>query len=379
MRITKSLSKKQSNNETSPLRIYELESIRGIAALLVVFFHMPNWNPLLPKVSIFRNFYLMVPLFFVLSGFVIYKAYANKIQSAMQLLRFQFLRFGRLYPIHLLFLFAFLSFELTRWYAWSYGVDDGAPTPFVRNSITNFVYNLLLVHAVVQSGMKALSFNDPAWSISVEFYTYLVFGLIVLFVRRRAKIIVFLLLALGSCLWLVIKPVALSLHSCFAGFFIGCCTAWLSEKITLKLPHYVITLVVLLLIFFLKVNNNPIPITIYLLSAVLVLTILWSKDSYVCKILRLRFFVWLGTISYSVYMSHAAVLWICGQFYWRILMKYPEIYPDVTFQTPLPIWLVILTYFVDIIIVLLVSYLTYQFIEKPWRERSRRVFRSDIN
>jgi len=378
MKITKSLSKKLSNNETSISRIYELESIRGFAALLVVLYHMPYWNPLLPHVSIFRNFYLMVPLFFVLSGFVIYKAYANKIQSAMQLLRFQFLRFGRLYPVHLLFLFAFLLIELTRWYAWSYGVDDGGPTPFVRNSMKNFVYNLLLVQAIVQSGMDAFSFNDPAWSISLEFYTYLVFGLIVLFVRR-IKIIVFLLVALAACVLLVIKPEPVSIISCFAGFFIGCCTAWLSEKITLKLPHYVITLVVLLLIFFLLLNNNTIPITIYLLSAALVLSVLWSQDSYVCKILRLRFFVWLGTISYSVYMSHAAILWVCGQFFWRTIIKYPCIYADPTFKTPLPTWLIILTYFVCIIIVLLVSHLTYNLIEKTWRERSRRVFRSDIN
>jgi len=50
----------------------ELDSIRGIAALLVVFEHIPNWNESFFNFVIFRNGYLMVELFFVLSGFVIF-------------------------------------------------------------------------------------------------------------------------------------------------------------------------------------------------------------------------------------------------------------------------------------------------------------------
>ncbi len=86
------------------IKIEELESIRGLAALLIVFHHIPKWNPILDT-KIINNGYLMVELFFVLSGFVIFSAYANKIGDKRDLLRFQFLRFGRLYPVHLLFLF----------------------------------------------------------------------------------------------------------------------------------------------------------------------------------------------------------------------------------------------------------------------------------
>jgi peptidoglycan/LPS O-acetylase OafA/YrhL len=55
-------------------KIEELESIRGLAALLVVFFHIPIENSYL-DIGIIKNGYLMVDLFFVLSGFVIYNSY----------------------------------------------------------------------------------------------------------------------------------------------------------------------------------------------------------------------------------------------------------------------------------------------------------------
>ena len=53
-------------------KIYELESMRGLAALLVVFYHLPKWNPIL-DIKIINNGYLMVELFFVISGLDVYK------------------------------------------------------------------------------------------------------------------------------------------------------------------------------------------------------------------------------------------------------------------------------------------------------------------
>lgn len=71
----------------SQSRIEELESIRGLASLLVVFFHIPKWNALL-NIAIINNGYLMVDLFFVLSGYVIHSSYAGKIMNKINLFRF---------------------------------------------------------------------------------------------------------------------------------------------------------------------------------------------------------------------------------------------------------------------------------------------------
>ena len=78
----------------------ELESIRGIAAILVVLLHISETyiNEILITTFI-NNLALMVPVFFVLSGFVIHNAYEKKLSTIKIFFEFQFLRFGRLFPI----------------------------------------------------------------------------------------------------------------------------------------------------------------------------------------------------------------------------------------------------------------------------------------
>src|ERR1700730_11037304 len=98
-------------------KIEELESIRGIAAVLVVLFHMPTWNPWLTDIRFIRNSYYMVDLFFVLSGFVMSLNYGDRLHSVRDLARFQFLRLGRLYPVHLLFLLIAVGTAASSWIA----------------------------------------------------------------------------------------------------------------------------------------------------------------------------------------------------------------------------------------------------------------------
>ena len=93
------------------------KSIRGIAALLVVLFHMPFWNSTIYDTHIIRNSYYMVDLFFVLSGFVMFLNYGERLRSAKDLARFQLLRIGRLYPVHLLFLLIALLAAVGKWFA----------------------------------------------------------------------------------------------------------------------------------------------------------------------------------------------------------------------------------------------------------------------
>lgn len=130
-------------------KIDELESIRGLAALLVVFFHLPKWHPLLDN-GLINNSYLMVELFFVLSGFVIFNAYGENIQTKQALLRFQFLRFGRLYPVHLIFLFVTLAIESAKYIAAThFGIQANTSAPFEINSPAAFIKHLLLISAVL--------------------------------------------------------------------------------------------------------------------------------------------------------------------------------------------------------------------------------------
>jgi peptidoglycan/LPS O-acetylase OafA/YrhL len=61
-------------------KIDELESLRGVAALLIAIYHTPHWTGA-AELQFLKNGHLMVPLFFVLSGFVIHANYADSSQA----------------------------------------------------------------------------------------------------------------------------------------------------------------------------------------------------------------------------------------------------------------------------------------------------------
>lgn len=359
-------------------RIEELESVRGLAALLVVCFHIPPWH-FLRDIAIINNSYLMVDLFFVLSGFVIFNAYHDRISSPSELLRFQFLRFGRLYPVHLLFLGVFVLIEVAKFLAESrFGLMSPNSAAFRENNLSALLQQVFLLQAIWPAG-NAETFNAPAWSISVEFYTCLVFAAITL-VCGRAKIIVFVLLAIVA----VVLLTRVNFESAYvlrgvAGFFIGCLTAGAiahgqGQRWKWAVPSWASTLVLTLLILFLvlKTDVDPDPF-IYLLSSLLVLTLVTKREGLLNRILRQRFLVWLGTISYSVYMCHLAVIWGVNQFV-RVILQRPEVVGADGISVPqLAAWEMVLATAVVFALVIATSVLVYRVVELPWRERARQV------
>src|ERR1700677_2281169 len=76
--------------------IRSLNTLRGIAALMVAIYHAPL---LLGVGQTFPHAYLAVDLFFVLSGFVMLHAYEARLLDGLALGRFFQLRLARLYPL----------------------------------------------------------------------------------------------------------------------------------------------------------------------------------------------------------------------------------------------------------------------------------------
>ena len=364
---------------TSSTKLVELESLRGLAALLVVFYHIPKWNPML-NVGIVNNAYLMVELFFVLSGFVIFNAYAGKITSRKDLLRFQLLRFGRLYPVHLLFLLAFLAIETVKYFADArLGVNVHNSRPFGENDFGAFVKNIFLVQSVLPD--QPVTFNYPAWSISVEFYTYLVFGLVMLFLGK-AKHTFFALIATTSFVLLGMGWTfgSENMLRCLGGFFLGCLTAEAIRNTKLKLPGYVSLIVMALLVLFLQFKSaKQFDIVVCFLTSALIASLMLAPQGVLNRILGCRVLVWLGAISYSVYMSHAAVEWAVKQVV-RVALKRPEVIaPDGQSVPQLSNLESMLAIVAIVASVLLVSAAVYRFIEMPMREKSRRLIFSRLS
>lgn len=151
----------------------QLTGLRGLAAWFVVFYHMRTaaGGLLSPQImAVLAKGYLAVDLFFLLSGFVMWLNYGQKLRyggwSAAR--HFWWKRVARIWPLHLLVLGAMVIFALVL-------LATGRPTQ-------EYPLRELPLHVfLVQNwGLtRALSWNHPAWSISTEFAAYLLFPIAV--------------------------------------------------------------------------------------------------------------------------------------------------------------------------------------------------------
>ena len=353
-------------------RFDELESLRGLAAWLVVLFHIPKWNAIL-DVGIINNSYLMVDFFFVLSGFVIFYSYGTKITAKEDLFRFQFLRFARLYPVHILFLLVFLFFEIAKQFVQTkWGIESVNSSPFRENNFSAFFQQVFLVHALGPTG-NSTSFNSPAWSISTEFYTYLFFGWSLIFIKAK-RALFFVAVSLGS-LALLGSSWAVGFEEilrCWSGFFIGCLIAQFIKHIQIQMPKYFSFLVGVSLLLFLQFKpDKQQDLWIYLFSALLIAALVLSRKGALSKWLSSPFLVGLGALSYSVYMSHAAIIWIVSQCL-RLVFRKPESLMKGQMIPQLGLWETLAATLILCFFVLVVSIFVYRWIEKPLREKSRQ-------
>ena len=160
-------------------RIDRLTSIRGFAALYVVLFHCHStiirFN--LPHLNAFAaKGYLAVDFFFILSGFILAYVYTPEFNSGTYShKRFLALRLGRIYPVHL------VTLALAALCISAPGFDDF----WLIHTPASFVSNLLLVQAWGFQGR--LSWNFVSWSISTEWFAYLLFPLFLIASRPLAR------------------------------------------------------------------------------------------------------------------------------------------------------------------------------------------------
>ena len=147
----------------------QLTGLRGIAAWLVVFYHMRTAASGLldPQVTAFlAKGYLAVDLFFMLSGFVMWLNYGDRLRDGgwAAARSFWWKRIARIWPLHLLVLGAMAAFATVLLATGR----DAQDYPFAELPL-----HVLLVQ---NWGMtEALSWNHPAWSISTELAAYLMF------------------------------------------------------------------------------------------------------------------------------------------------------------------------------------------------------------
>ncbi len=348
--------------------------LRGVAALAVVAYHLQLAGYLFPVAIVSRmidHCYLMVDLFFVLSGYIL--SYANgveKFTGGRSVGTFMVSRLVRIYPLH-----AFCLFYLVL----GAGIGDlafgmiGRPPVFADWSWNSV--RLLLAQATLTNGwfLSQSGWNTPTWSISVEMLAYLAFPILLVAFRKWGTPFVILVVAAILFFYGAIAMTSGSLDMigrvailrCLAGFGIGmlifryrASMSGLSDLGATALQSISLIGIVLVLAF--KWND----VLIIPAFVLLVTSTMWDRGA-LGWLTGTRLFQFLGEISYSVYLNHACLLILVTPFWGLIASRAaaviampPALYIPVFFST-----------------VLAVSYLTYRLVELPSRKRLNTMLR----
>src|SRR5271154_4552376 len=169
--------------------ISNLTPLRGIAALLVAIFHfemaIARFVPA-SQTMFFEKSYLMVDLFFVMSGFIILHVYGDNFKqsfSKSSLRNFFVARFARIYPLHFFSLMLLVVLVISFSPAGAYPNAMEFPAAIPAN-----IFLLQSFHV-----LKIYTWNIPSWSISAECAAYLLFPLLALFISKKKRLSVVVL------------------------------------------------------------------------------------------------------------------------------------------------------------------------------------------
>jgi len=356
-------------------RFNTLDSLRGIAALMIVLFHSPFHTQ-----TIFSNFIkhssLFVDMFFILSGFVMAHSYINRIRKGLSFRYFFIKRLSRLYPLHIVTLFIWLFLISMKYYLFTVGVEPN--NPFKINNLDSFIANIFLL----QGFLDYTSWNYPSWSISLEFYIYILFFIL----YRYLKVNYILLCTFLFIIYLSIIYEFFDIHivqrsfQTILEFFLGVVLYKLYTLLRVFYYNRIIltifeTILIVLLIYSISEYDNSIFkfTTILILFMGITLIFSFDKKGLIGEFLTNQKFVFIGKISYSIYMIHALLLVI----FYKIIVNILHLEQVVDGSKSVESQLNIIINSIIILIIIYISKYSYIYIEKRGREMINSFFGID--
>lgn len=162
---------------------YELlDALRGVAALIVICYHIGEGFATSSVDLVVNHGYLAVDFFFMLSGFVISYAYDDRWKKGLKIGDFFKRRFIRLHPMVAMgVLFGVISYCLQGCVKWS-----GESVPFSMVFISAFMALFMLpalpgTSVEVRGNNEMFPINGPEWSL---FFEYIAYALYAIFMHR---------------------------------------------------------------------------------------------------------------------------------------------------------------------------------------------------
>lgn len=300
-------------------RFHHLDGIRGIAALGVVIGHA-NW-PNHIKYWGFEGVSLWVDFFFVLSGFVIAYNYQVRLATGFGIGNYMYRRMARLYPAHVAMLVLLLGYELLKYATQATAGIDAERAAFENNNATTFLASLALVQAM---GLFENSYwNGPSWSISTETWTYLLFGIVFVWLNRSRAWIVASTIAVMAVSYVIVianptndymnVEADFGFFRCLIGFGMGvlCFNAWtLWNGREAGSGMQALQLALMAAAFWAVAQStakSPWTLAAPFLFGALVYLLAVYRRGLLEKVLLIRPIQFLGVISYSLYISHTVI------------------------------------------------------------------------
>jgi peptidoglycan/LPS O-acetylase OafA/YrhL len=376
------MSASSETNAGGSERYVVLDSCRGLAAIMVALFHYPmHWHFL--GSNFVRGCWLFVDFFFVLSGFVIAHAYAGKLSTPRHLEAFIVRRVGRLWPLHVVLLGYFVAAAGLKYLARSMGADIEV-TSNPNNTLYSFITNFFLLHSF---GLHStVTWNFTSWSISAEFLTNLIFGVCFLLVPVRRIAASLALSAAGLAVLLVFSEKTIDtandfgLFRCMYGFFLGyvvyrIVTADTGPKLhgygAASAAEIAVLIAVAAFVTFGAAEWWRLFAPFLFAVAVWIFA---AEQGAVSRMLKLRPFVVIGMLSYSIYMTHMAVHSTANTTA-AVVAKVIGRTATQWWETNIfanPWWMdAVLPFFLAMAV--LVSWFTYNWVEVPWRRWFNRI------
>lgn len=300
----------------APHRFLVLDSLRGLCACLVALFHLKS-NGAIVDSALIRNSWIFVDFFFVLSGFVIGASYRDRLCQGYPVRDFLWLRFMRLYPLHFAMLMVFLAFEIAKPLLGGMGMILTTQPFEPPRSLEQLLSSLLFLQ--IFGFHDVIVWNGPSWSIAAEMWTYLLMALLLHFGGRHATALTAVVLGAALLVLIAYGPPfldhthSMSLVRCLLGFSIGMLSFQAFQRWSGRLPKVrggsswaELAAVALCVAFVCLHSEGPSILLAPFVFAIAVL-VFAREAGLVSRLLARRPFLFLGTISYSIYMVHIFV------------------------------------------------------------------------
>lgn len=295
-----------------------LDGLRGVAAMAVVTFHFMEWVYSDYSKNFIGHGFLAVDFFFCLSGFVIAYAYDDRI-AQMGILEFFKSRIIRLHPLviagSILGLLAFL-----------FDPFGGHPELYSAGKlILTFLCSIVLFPfpVIADRGFNLFSFNAPAWSLFWEYVANIVYAFVLYRIGRGYLLLLTIASAVAIC-WVCYSsgnlmggwsgPTFWDGSARISYSFLAGLLIYRSNFIIKNKLGFIGVAILLFLAFvmpFSKWNWLSEPAVVLFYFPLLIA--LGSGAKLTSGLKKLCLF--LGKISYPLYMTHYAVLWMFGNYY----------------------------------------------------------------